>query len=99
MAEKINRLDIIQRLADLPGWALCDDSDRIVKTFVFKDFNEAWGFMSRCALVAERMDHHPEWFNVWSRVEVTLNTHDAGGITALDIEMASIMNQLAARSL
>ena len=63
---------------------------------MFKDFNEAFGFMARAALVAEKMDHHPEWFNVYNNVEVTLSTHDAGGLTDLDVKLAEAMNRLAA---
>jgi 4a-hydroxytetrahydrobiopterin dehydratase len=69
--------------------------DSITKTFTFKDFVQAWGFMSRVALVAEKMDHHPEWFNVYNRVEVTLTTHDCGGVSEKDIDMAKLMDELA----
>jgi len=80
-------------LASLEGWAFTDgEVGAIKKTFHFKDFSEAWTFMSQAALLAEKMDHHPEWFNVYNRVEVTLTTHDAGGVTRLDIEMATAMN-------
>ena len=68
---------------------------RSQKKFVFKDFNEAFGFMTRAALIAEKMDHHPEWFNVYKTVEVTLSTHDAGGVTGLDVQLAGEMNRLA----
>jgi 4a-hydroxytetrahydrobiopterin dehydratase len=79
-------------LRSLDGWSLVDGRDAIQKTFGFKNFNEAFGWMSRVALLAERMNHHPEWFNVYSRVEVTLSTHDAGGLSALDVSMARAMN-------
>ena len=69
--------------------------EAIARTFIFKDFNEAFGFMSRAALVAEKNDHHPEWRNVYKTVEVVLATHDAGGVTALDIELAKAMNAIA----
>ena len=82
-------------LAALSGWAEANGRDAICRTFTFKDFNEAFGFMSRAALVAEKMDHHPEWSNVYRTVEVTLCTHDAGGVTALDIALAKSMNQIA----
>jgi 4a-hydroxytetrahydrobiopterin dehydratase len=82
-------------LAKLAGWSLVDGRDAIRKTFEFKDFNAAFGFMTRVALVAERIDHHPEWFNVYRKVDVTLSTHDAGGLTALDVELAAAMNAIA----
>ncbi len=82
-------------LAALSGWSEVAGRDAIQRTFRFKDFNEAWGFMSRAALVAEAMNHHPEWANVWNRVDVTLSTHDAGGITELDAKLAAEMNRLA----
>ena len=69
--------------------------DAIQKTFKFKDFNEAFGFMARAALVAEKMDHHPEWANVWNRVDVTLSTHSAGGLTELDLKLAEAMDKIA----
>lgn len=83
-------------LAQLTGWASVTDRDAICKTYQFADFNEAWGFMSRVAVKAEAMNHHPEWFNVWNRVEVTLATHDAGGVTTLDLELARFMDAIAA---
>jgi 4a-hydroxytetrahydrobiopterin dehydratase len=70
--------------------------DAIAKKFVFKDFNQAFGFMARVALIAEKMDHHPEWFNVYKTVEVTLSTHDAGGLTELDVKLAEAMDKVAA---
>ena len=82
-------------LQGLPGWAEVKGRDAITRTFVFKDFNEAFGFMSRVALVAEKHDHHPEWRNVYKTVEVVLATHDAGGVTRLDIELAKAMNAIA----
>jgi 4a-hydroxytetrahydrobiopterin dehydratase len=75
------------------GWEVVDG--KLHREFRFRDFVEAFGFMSRCALVAEKMDHHPEWSNVWNRVTVDLVTHDAGGITDLDRQLASTMNELA----
>jgi len=83
-----------QALSVLPGWAAVAERDAIAKTFVFKDFSAAFGFMARVALMAERMDHHPEWFNVYNRIEVVLATHDADGVTELDVQMARFMNQL-----
>src|SRR5437667_9248110 len=82
-------------LAKLSGWSEVKGRDAITRKFVFKDFSEAFGFMARAALVAEKLDHHPEWFNVYKTVEVTLSTHDAGGLTDLDIQLAETMNALA----
>ncbi len=82
-------------LQGLPGWAEVAGRDAISRTFTFKDFNEAFGFMARAALVAEKHDHHPEWRNVYRTVEVILSTHDAGGLTRRDIELAQAMNAIA----
>jgi 4a-hydroxytetrahydrobiopterin dehydratase len=82
-------------LSGLKGWSEAAGRDAICKKFVFADFNEAFGFMTRAALVAEKMDHHPEWFNVYKTVEVTLSTHDAGGLTDLDVKLAEIMDKFA----
>ena len=82
-------------MAELSGWSATEGRDAIVKSYRFNDFNQAWGFMSRCALMAERMDHHPEWFNVYNRVDVTLSTHDAGGLTERDIKLAMFMDRAA----
>jgi 4a-hydroxytetrahydrobiopterin dehydratase len=82
-------------LAELPGWTEVAGRDAIRKKFVFANFVEAFGFMSKVALVAERMDHHPEWFNVYKTVEVTLSTHDAGGLTQKDISLAKAMDVFA----
>ena len=84
-------------LAALPEWREVDGRDAIARKFVFKDFNQAFGFMTRVALVAEKMDHHPEWFNVYKTVEVTLSTHDAGGVTDKDIALAKAMESFAAK--
>lgn len=78
----------------LPGWSAERGGEVLTKTFAFGDFNEAFGFMTRVALLAEAMNHHPEWFNVYNKVEVTLTTHDAGGITTRDIKMAQFMESL-----
>jgi 4a-hydroxytetrahydrobiopterin dehydratase len=83
-------------LAGLAGWREAEGRDAITKTFVFADFNAAFGFMARVALAAEKMDHHPEWFNVYKTVTVTLSTHDAGGLTARDIALAQAMDRIAA---
>ena len=82
-------------LGKLSGWSETAGRDAISKKFVFKDFNAAFGFMTRAALIAEKMDHHPEWFNVYKTVEVTLSTHDAGGLTELDVKLAEEMNRVA----
>src|SRR5271156_1328818 len=82
-------------LKGLPGWKEVAGREAIERTFVFRDFNEAFGFMSRAALVAEKNDHHPEWRNVYKTVEVVLATHDAGGVTSLDIDLARAMNAIA----
>ena len=82
-------------LAKLAGWSKVNGRDAIAKTFVFEDFNAAFGFMTRAALVAEKLDHHPEWFNVYKTVDVTLSTHDAGGVTELDVRLAEAMNRIA----
>lgn len=95
MAEK---LDISARdaaISNLKDWELVEGREAIARTFEFADFNAAFGFMSRAALKAEAMNHHPEWFNVWNKVDVTLSTHDAGGLTALDMELAAFMDGLA----
>ena len=91
------RIGAEQALERLPGWSRAEgDRDAVARRFVFEDFNAAFGFMSRVALKAEAMNHHPEWSNVWNRVEVLLTTHDADGVTALDVEMAGFMNAAAA---
>jgi 4a-hydroxytetrahydrobiopterin dehydratase len=89
------KIDLAQALAQLGGWQAAPGREAIVKAYRFTDFNAAFGFMSRIALLAEKLDHHPEWFNVYNRVEVTLTTHDAGGVTELDIAMAKFMDSLA----
>jgi 4a-hydroxytetrahydrobiopterin dehydratase len=82
-------------LGKLKGWREVKNRDAITKKFVFKDFNEAFGFMARAALVAEKLNHHPEWFNVYKNVEVTLSTHEAGGLTDLDLKLAEAMDKIA----
>jgi 4a-hydroxytetrahydrobiopterin dehydratase len=82
-------------LAELPGWSETTGREAIARTFIFTDFSEAFGFMTRVALIAEKKDHHPEWKNVYKTVEVVLATHDAGGVTRLDIELAKAMNGIA----
>jgi 4a-hydroxytetrahydrobiopterin dehydratase len=85
--------EITTALGGLPGWSAQDGALR--RELRFADFSEAWGFMSRVALVAEKLDHHPDWSNVWSTVVITLSTHDAGGVTGLDMEFATRVNALA----
>ena len=82
-------------LSKLKGWREVKNRDAITKKFVFEDFNEAFGFMTRAALVAEKLNHHPEWFNVYKKVEVTLSTHEAGGLTDLDLKLAEAMDKIA----
>jgi 4a-hydroxytetrahydrobiopterin dehydratase len=96
MAQKLTGDTRSRALARLSGWSEVKGRDAIAKTFVFADFNEAFGFMTRVALVAEKMDHHPEWSNVYKTVNVTLSTHDAGGLTELDIKLAEAMDKVAA---
>jgi len=95
MAQKLSGEARTAALAKLSGWREVKDRDAITKRFQFKDFNEAFGFMARAALVAEKLDYHPEWFNVYNKVDVTLSTHDAGGLTDLDIKLADAMDKLA----
>jgi 4a-hydroxytetrahydrobiopterin dehydratase len=90
---KLSPSDVAARLPKLSGWTL--EAGKLHKSFTFKDFVEAWRFMSAVALVAEAMGHHPDWSNVWNRVTVDLNTHDVGGLTTLDFELAARMEALA----
>ncbi|CAH1117345.1 unnamed protein product [Phaedon cochleariae] len=76
------------------GWSLVENRDAIYKEFLFKDFNQAFGFMSRVALLAEKMDHHPEWFNVYNKVQVTLSSHDVSGLSGRDVKLANFMEEL-----
>ena len=95
MAQKLTAEARKSALAKLSGWSEVAGRDAITRKFIFKDFNQAFGFMTRAALVAEKMDHHPEWFNVYKTVEVTLSTHDAGGVTELDVKLAEAMDKIA----
>ena len=92
-AQKLNDEEVHRQLSALPKWTL--DAGKLYRLFVFDDFNEAFGFMTRSALVAETLNHHPEWFNVYNRVEVRLTTHDAGGLSGLDFELAAKMETLS----
>jgi 4a-hydroxytetrahydrobiopterin dehydratase len=96
MAEKLTADARLAALAKLGGWSETPGRDAITKKFVFKDFSAAFGFMTRAALVAEKLDHHPEWFNVY---KVTLATHDAGGVTKLDVKLAEAMEAIAKQTL
>jgi 4a-hydroxytetrahydrobiopterin dehydratase len=91
---KLDTDEVTRRLAQLPGWTLV--AGKLHREYRFADFVEAFGVMASVALVAERMNHHPEWFNVWNTVRIDLTTHDAGGITAKDFELAEAMERLAA---
>lgn len=93
--DKLTDTQIAEHMKALPEWEL--GQGRIKRTFRFKDFVEAFGWMSSVALVAERMNHHPEWKNVWATVEVELSTHDAGGLTELDMKLAAAMDALSAK--
>lgn len=95
---------MVQKLTDderanlgttLPAWAPALDRDAIRREFKFKNFNEAWGFMTRVALAAEKLDHHPDWSNVWNTVRIELSTHDAGGLTAKDVKLAQAIDKIA----
>ncbi|MEL7736945.1 4a-hydroxytetrahydrobiopterin dehydratase [Citromicrobium bathyomarinum] len=92
--EKLSEEERGSWLQALDGWEMASDRDAIVRTFKFEDFSEAWGFMNRVALIAEKNDHHPEWFNVYNTVEITLTTHDADGLSHRDVHMAQAINGL-----
>jgi 4a-hydroxytetrahydrobiopterin dehydratase len=98
MIQKLDSGARTQALAQLDGWKDVTGRDAIQRRFVFADFNAAFGFMSRVALLAEKMDHHPEWFNVYNRVDVTLATHDCNGVSERDVAMARFMNATATTS-
>jgi len=95
MVEKLSQAARHECLSNLSGWGNVDSRDAIQKSFQFKDFNSAFAFMARVALMAEKMDHHPEWFNVYNRVDITLSTHDAGGVTERDTALATFIDQAA----
>ena len=94
MVQQLTNEQREQLLTELSGWALLSDRDAIGKVYLFDDFAQAWAFMSKVAEKAEEMDHHPEWFNVYSRVEVTLSTHECGGLSERDIRIARFMDSL-----
>ena len=93
MIKKLTKTEVTQKLKHLSGWKMVDGRNAITKTFKFKDFMQAFGWMTSMAIYAEKKDHHPEWFNVYNTVVVTLSTHDSGGVTKLDLEMAQEMNK------
>jgi len=95
MAEKLDAAARAAALGKLGRWSEVQGRDAIQRTFEFADFNAAWGFMARMALIAEQMNHHPEWFNVYNKVDVLLSTHDAGGVTDLDVTLATKMDEFA----
>ncbi len=95
MAQKLTTEARSTALGRLKDWTVVSGRDAITKTFTFNNFNEAFGFMTRAALVAEKMDHHPDWSNVYKIVSVTLSTHDAGGVTELDVKLAEVMDKIA----
>ena len=95
MATRLTDEEREAALAPLVEWQIVEDREAITRSYKFKDFNEAFGWMARVAMVAEKMDHHPEWANVYNSVKVTLSTHDAGGLTQLDLNLAIIMDMIA----
>jgi 4a-hydroxytetrahydrobiopterin dehydratase len=95
MAEKLTGAGRATALGELSGWSELPGRDAIAKSFKFADFNAAFAFMTRVALKAEAMDHHPEWFNVYNKVDIVLSTHDAGGLSPLDIAMAKFIDAIA----
>ncbi len=96
MVDRLTDVARAEALATLSEWQVVEGRDAIMRGLRFNDFNQAFGFMSRVAMMAEKLDHHPEWFNVYNRVEITLSTHDAGGLTELDVRLARFIDQTAA---
>jgi len=94
MVAKLTDTERATLATTLPQWQMAPGRDAIMRDFAFADFSEAWGFMARVALLAEKHDHHPEWSNVWNRVSVTLSTHDAGGLSARDVKLAQAIDAL-----
>lgn len=90
------RVELLQPLFS-SGWTLVEGRDAIYKEFLFKDFNEAFGFMTRVAIRADKADHHPEWFNVYNKVQVTMSTHDCGGLSVRDVKLATFMNEISGK--
>jgi 4a-hydroxytetrahydrobiopterin dehydratase len=98
MVQKIGAAQRDAALAELAEWKMVDGRDALTRSLKFSDFSAAFGFMTRVALAAEKLDHHPEWSNVWNRVEITLSTHDAGGLTQRDIDLAKIIDGIAGQA-
>ncbi len=96
MATRLTDAERAALVQTLPGWSLVSGRDALERSFRFRDFNEAWGFMNRVALLAESQNHHPDWSNVWNRVRIELSTHDAGGLTDNDVKLAKAINALLA---
>ncbi|UPY38843.1 4a-hydroxytetrahydrobiopterin dehydratase [Sediminicoccus sp. KRV36] len=94
MLERLSEAEREAMAGELPEWQVLDGRDAIQRRFRFRDFNQAWGFMARVALLAEAQDHHPEWSNVYNRVDITLTTHDAGGLSARDLKLARSIDAL-----
>lgn len=96
MPTRLNDVECKMLAQTLPGWTFVNGRDAIERNLQFRDFSEAWGFMNRVALLAESQNHHPEWSNVWNRVQIVLSTHDAGGLTDNDVKLATAINALLA---
>ena len=96
MATRLTDAECTSLTQSLPGWSLVEGHEAIARNFQFRDFNEAWGFMNRVALLAESQNHHPDWSNVWNRVRIELSTHDAGGLTGNDVKLAKAIDALLA---
>jgi 4a-hydroxytetrahydrobiopterin dehydratase len=96
MIQKLTSEERAKQLASLRGWQVVAERDAIQRKFEFADFNEAFGFMTRVAIKAQEMDHHPEWFNVYNKVEITLSTHEANGVTERDVAMAAFIDSITA---
>lgn len=94
MVEQLSEAERADALDALPDWDYDEGRDAITRSIVFTDFAEAFGFMTQVALIAERADHHPEWTNVWNRVEITLTTHDAGGLSQRDVDLATAIDSI-----
>jgi 4a-hydroxytetrahydrobiopterin dehydratase len=97
MSGKLSKEERAEALKGLPGWSEAEDGAAITRRFVFADFSEAFGFMTRAALEAQKMDHHPDWTNAYKTVDVRLSSHDVGGVSERDIALARAMNRLAGR--